>query len=85
MNNKRIAHVVGTGTIGEPLIGLLASFRKDIIGFSFTLLLRTEILSCRASLRLNGFSTPKITSNGFVASKNTVSRKFKGRLSAVGS
>lgn len=36
MNNKRIAYVVGTGTIGEPFIGLLASFRKEVIGFSFT-------------------------------------------------
>lgn len=26
---SRIVHVVGTGTIGEPLIGLLADFRKE--------------------------------------------------------
>ncbi len=26
---RRIVHVVGTGTIGEPLIGLLAGFRKE--------------------------------------------------------
>jgi len=26
---KRIVHVVGTGTIGEPLIGMLAEFRKE--------------------------------------------------------
>ena len=26
---KRIVHVVGTGTIGEPLIGLLAEYRKE--------------------------------------------------------
>lgn len=25
MANKRIVHVVGTGTIGEPLVGLLAT------------------------------------------------------------
>lgn len=77
MNNKRIAHVVGTGTIGEPLIGLLASFRKDIIGFSFTLLLRTEILSCRASLRLNGFSTRAIMKGGCSASRSISFRKSK--------
>jgi len=26
--HKNIVHVVGTGTIGEPLIGLLANFRE---------------------------------------------------------
>ena len=30
MKKKRIVHVVGTGTIGEPLIGLLATFRKEL-------------------------------------------------------
>ena len=30
MKNKRIVHVVGTGTIGEPLIGLLAIFRREL-------------------------------------------------------
>ena len=29
MTAKRIVHVVGTGTIGEPLIGLLATFREQ--------------------------------------------------------
>ena len=26
--SRRIVHVVGTGTIGEPLIGLLCNFKK---------------------------------------------------------
>ena len=30
MKKKRIVHVVGTGTIGEPLIGLLAIFRNEL-------------------------------------------------------
>ncbi|MBD3335179.1 MAG: hypothetical protein GF355_06650, partial [Candidatus Eisenbacteria bacterium] len=30
MSNNRHVHVVGTGTIGEPLIGLLCDFRKDL-------------------------------------------------------
>jgi hypothetical protein len=30
--DKGVVHVVGTGTIGEPLIGLLCSF-KDQAGF----------------------------------------------------
>ena len=27
---KKIVHVVGTGTIGEPLIGLFADFQKKL-------------------------------------------------------
>ena len=30
MSHQRIVHIIGTGTIGEPLIGLLASFRKEL-------------------------------------------------------
>jgi glyceraldehyde-3-phosphate dehydrogenase/erythrose-4-phosphate dehydrogenase len=29
MSEKRIVHVIGTGTIGEPLIGLFSSLRED--------------------------------------------------------
>ena len=28
--SRKIVHVVGTGTIGEPLIGLLCDFREDL-------------------------------------------------------
>ena len=28
--SRRIVHVIGTGTIGEPLIGLLCNFKKDL-------------------------------------------------------
>ena len=28
--SKKIVHVVGTGTIGEPLIGLLCDYRADL-------------------------------------------------------
>ena len=47
--SKRIVHVVGTGTIGEPLIGILSTFRepfgidevtlkgdREVIGMCFT-------------------------------------------------
>jgi glyceraldehyde-3-phosphate dehydrogenase (NAD(P)) len=30
MTTKKIVHVVGTGTIGEPLIGLLTAFREQL-------------------------------------------------------
>ena len=32
MPQKRVVHIVGTGTIGEPLIGLFAE-KKDRLGF----------------------------------------------------
>ena len=28
--SKKIVHVVGTGTIGEPLIGLFSDYRKQL-------------------------------------------------------
>ncbi len=28
--SRRIVHVIGTGTIGEPLIGLLCDFKDDL-------------------------------------------------------
>jgi len=30
MTDGNIVHVVGTGTIGEPLIGLLCDAKKDL-------------------------------------------------------
>lgn len=50
MNNKRIAHVVGTGTIGEPLIGLLASFRKELGIDEVTFHKRTPLLTDRSKV-----------------------------------
>jgi len=45
MSSKRIVHVVGTGTIGEPLIGLLATFRKDLGIDEVTFHKRTPLLT----------------------------------------
>ena len=28
--SRKVVHVIGTGTIGEPLIGLLCDFKKDL-------------------------------------------------------
>ena len=30
MSKKNVVHVVGTGTIGEPLIGLLTEYKKEL-------------------------------------------------------
>lgn len=50
MHNQRIVHVVGTGTIGEPLIGLLASFRKELGIDEVTFHKRTPLLTDRSKV-----------------------------------
>jgi glyceraldehyde-3-phosphate dehydrogenase/erythrose-4-phosphate dehydrogenase len=47
---KRIVHVVGTGTIGEPLIGLLASFRKELGIDEVTFHKRTPLLTDKSKV-----------------------------------
>ena len=48
MKKKRIVHVVGTGTIGEPLIGLLATFRHELGIDEVTFHKRTPLLIGRS-------------------------------------
>lgn len=50
MGEKRVVHVVGTGTIGEPLIGLLASFRKELGIDEVTFHKRTPLLTDRSKV-----------------------------------
>jgi len=57
MSNKRlgtkvlnVVHVVGTGTIGEPLIGLLADFRKELGIDEVTFSKRTPLLTHRTKI-----------------------------------
>jgi len=50
MTNKRIVHVVGTGTIGEPLIGLLATFRKELGIDEVSFHKRTPLLNDRPKI-----------------------------------
>jgi glyceraldehyde-3-phosphate dehydrogenase (NAD(P)) len=64
---KKIVHVVGTGTIGEPLIGILASFRerfgiKEVIFHK-----RSPLLTDRSkvvALGQKGFSIPVLMTRG---------------------
>ena len=28
--SRKVVHVIGTGTIGEPIIGLLGDFKEDL-------------------------------------------------------
>jgi len=50
MQQKRIVHVVGTGTIGEPLIGLLASFRKELGIDEITFHKRTPLVTDKSKV-----------------------------------
>ena len=48
--SKKIVHVVGTGTIGEPLIGLLANFREPFGIDEVTFHKRTPLLTDRSKV-----------------------------------
>ena len=50
MKGAHVVHVVGTGTIGEPLIGLLASFRKELGIGEVTFHKRTPLLTDRSKV-----------------------------------
>jgi glyceraldehyde-3-phosphate dehydrogenase (NAD(P)) len=48
--HKNIVHVVGTGTIGEPLIGLLANFREPFGIEEITFHKRTPLITDRSKV-----------------------------------
>lgn len=48
---KKVVHVVGTGTIGEPLIGLLAEFKEPLGIEEITFHKRTPLLTDRSKVR----------------------------------
>lgn len=50
MKSERIVHVVGTGTIGEPLIGLLAIFHRELGIDEVTFHKRTPLLTDRSKV-----------------------------------
>src|SRR5882672_3467655 len=50
MASKKVVHIIGTGTIGEPLIGLFAD-RKELLGFDeVTFHKRTPLLTDRSKV-----------------------------------
>src|SRR5207245_8037041 len=50
MATKKVVHIIGTGTIGEPLIGLFAD-KKDLLGFDeVTFHKRTPLLTDRSKV-----------------------------------
>ncbi|GAB4376581.1 MAG: hypothetical protein Kow0062_17060 [Acidobacteriota bacterium] len=48
---KKVVHVVGTGTIGEPLIGLLADFRSELGIDEVTFHKRSPLLTDRSKVQ----------------------------------
>jgi glyceraldehyde-3-phosphate dehydrogenase/erythrose-4-phosphate dehydrogenase len=51
MGSKKVVHVVGTGTVGEPLIGLLAGLKEPLGIDEVTFHKRTPLLTDRAKVR----------------------------------
>ncbi len=51
MASRKIIHIIGTGTIGEPLIGLFAE-KKELLGFDeVTFHKRTPLLTDRSKVK----------------------------------
>lgn len=57
---KKIVHVVGTGTIGEPLIGILSTFREPFGIDEVTFHKRTPLLSDRSKVIVLGKKGAKL-------------------------
>jgi glyceraldehyde-3-phosphate dehydrogenase (NAD(P)) len=50
MSQKKIVHIVGTGTIGEPLVGILSTFREKFGIDEVTFHKRTPLLTDRSKV-----------------------------------
>src|ERR1044071_6084412 len=50
MAQKKIVHIVGTGTIGEPLVGILSSFKEKFGIDEVTFHKRTPLLTRRSKV-----------------------------------
>ena len=60
MAQKKIVHVVGTGTIGEPLIGILSTFREQFEIDEVTFHKRTPLLTDRSKVHVLGSKGAKL-------------------------
>ncbi|HET8564811.1 MAG TPA: hypothetical protein VFM35_13130 [Candidatus Binatia bacterium] len=60
MAGKKIIHVVGTGTIGEPLIGILSTFREQFGIDEVTFHKRTPLLTDRSKVVVLGEKGAKL-------------------------
>ncbi|MFQ5849462.1 MAG: hypothetical protein ACE5JU_02600 [Candidatus Binatia bacterium] len=57
---KKVVHIVGTGTIGEPLIGILATFRERFGIDEVTFHKRTPLLTDRSKVAVLGQKGAKL-------------------------
>ncbi len=53
MAQKKIVHIVGTGTIGEPLIGILSTFKEPFGIDEVTFHKRTPLLTDRSKVMVS--------------------------------
>ena len=53
MANKKIVHIVGTGTIGEPLIGILSTFAEQFGIDEVTFHKRTPLVTDRSKVQVS--------------------------------
>jgi glyceraldehyde-3-phosphate dehydrogenase type II len=60
MAQKKIVHIVGTGTIGEPLIGILSTFREQFGIDEVTFHKRTPLLTDRSKVQVLGQKGAKL-------------------------
>jgi len=60
MAQKKIIHVVGTGTIGEPLIGILSTFKEQFGIDEVTFHKRTPLLTDRSKVMVLGSKGAKL-------------------------
>ena len=60
MAQKKIVHVVGTGTIGEPLIGILSTFREQFGIDEVTFHKRTPLITDRSKVHVLGSKGAKL-------------------------
>ncbi|MEK7228759.1 MAG: hypothetical protein AAB154_01820, partial [Candidatus Binatota bacterium] len=58
--SKKIVHIVGTGTIGEPLIGILSTFRESFGIDEVTFHKRTPLLTDRSKVNVLGQKGAKL-------------------------
>ena len=61
MAQKKIIHVVGTGTIGEPLIGILCTFKEQFGIDEVTFHKRTPLLTDRSKVMVLGNKGAKLS------------------------
>jgi glyceraldehyde-3-phosphate dehydrogenase (NAD(P)) len=64
MANKKIVHIVGTGTIGEPLVGILSTFSQQFGIDEVTFHKRTPLITDRSKVLVSCGRGAKLAVDG---------------------